>query len=331
MNRKSLNTLFWGVLLLAIGIIGLLYNFGVLDDYKLMTTYIVAGLLALAGIGFLVIVVFQQERWLYAIPGTSFLALGSVVYLSTLEVVDPVWLGAIFLAGIAAGFLLLFLSNRKERWWALLQAGTIITIGVAGLLVVQLVQADTSALTEALLGASLFGGFAISFLLLYLFGGDHRKFAWALIMAGALAIFAAFLMATSYGENNLIVQIWPAVIIVIGLVVLARLFTGRAASEKQPAAVPMVPVEVMDEKELGTGQGSEPARIVRPDHPAGTTEPYSPPPLPAPEPAPDAIPAPEPASPSDAAAMPAELTSFDPDDPEAALDALLKASQDPPE
>ena len=118
MNQKSLNTLFWGVLLLTIGIVGLLYNFGVLDDYKLMTTYIIAGLLALAGVGFLVIVVFQQERWLYAIPGTSFLALGSVIYLSTMDAVDTIWLGALFLAGIAAGFLLLFLSNRRERWWA---------------------------------------------------------------------------------------------------------------------------------------------------------------------------------------------------------------------
>ena len=326
MNRKSLNTLFWGVLLLALGIIGLLYNFGALDDYMLMTTYIIAGLLALAGVAFLVIVVFQQERWLYAIPGTSFLALGSVVYLSTLDAVDPIWLGVLFLAGIAAGFLILFLSNRQERWWALLQAGTIITIGVAGLLVIQLVQPDTGALTEALLGASLFGGFAISFLLLYLFAGDHRKFVWALIMAGALAIFAAFLMASSYGESNVIVQIWPAVLNALGLVVLTRLFTGRAAAEKQPTAVPVVPVEILDEKELGTGQGAEPARIVRPDQPAGAAQPSTPPPASLPEPA--ALPDPESVSTADVEPLPSELTSFDPNDPEAALDALLKASQD---
>jgi hypothetical protein len=289
-----------------------------------MTTYIIAGLLALAGVGFLIIVVFQQERWLYAIPGTSFLALGSVIYLSTMDAVDTIWLGAIFLAGIAAGFLLLFLSNRRERWWALLQAGTIITIGVAGLLVIQLVQVDTSAFTEALLGGSLFGGFAVSFLLLYLFGGDHRKFAWALIMAGALAIFAAFLMAASYGESNVIVQIWPAVLIVLGLLVLSRLFTGRPA-EIRPAA-PVLPVEVLDEKELGVGQGAEPARIVHPDQPEGTAQPYKPSPLPAP--APDPVPEPEPAPAADADPLPSELASFDPDDPEAALDALLKASQD---
>ena len=175
MNQKSLNTLFWGVLLLAIGIIGLLYNFGVLDDYKLITMYIIAGLLALAGVGFLVLVVFQQDRWLYVIPGTSFLALGSVVYLTALNVLEPVWLGILFLAGIAAGFLILFLSNRRERWWALLQAGTIVTIGVAGLLLIQLIKPDTGAFAEAILGASLFGGFSLSFLVLYLFGTPGQK------------------------------------------------------------------------------------------------------------------------------------------------------------
>jgi len=322
MNQKSLNTTFWGLLLLAIGIVGLLYNFGALDQYKLMTTYIIAGLLAVAGLAFLIIIVFQQERWLYAIPGTSFLALGSVVYLTTLDAVDSVWLGALFLAGIAAGFFILFLSNRRERWWALLQAGTIATIGIAGLLVIEFVQPDTNALTEALLGASLFGGFAVSFLLLFLFAGDHRRFAWALIMAGVLAIFAAFLMAASFGESNIIVQIWPAVLILLGLIVLARLFTGRAAADKRPPA-PTVPAEILEAKELGSGQGSEPARIVRPDQP---TEPVDLAPLTDPVP----LPAPEPdlVSEPDAEPLPAEIASFHPNDPEAALDALLKASTD---
>jgi hypothetical protein len=316
MNQKSLNTIFWGLLLLAIGVIGLLYNFGALDQYKLMTAYIIAGLLAAAGVGFLVIIVFQQERWLYAIPGASFLALGSVVYLTTLDAVAPVWLGVLFLAGIAAGFLILFLSNRRERWWALLQAGTIVTIGIAGLLVVQWMQPDASAFTAALLGAALFGGFAISFLLLYLFAGDRRKFAWALIMAGALAIFAAFLMAERFGESNVIVQIWPAVLILLGLLALARLFTGRAAADKRPPVT--VPAEVLETKELGAGQGAEPARIVRPDQPADSA--------PSPEPAP--LPAPAPISEPDDEPLPAEIATFDPDDPEAALDALLKASQE---
>ncbi len=301
MNQKNLNTTFWGLLLLAIGIVGLLYNFGALDQYKLMTTYIIAGLLAVAGLAFLIIIVFQQERWLYAIPGTSFLALGSVVYLTTLDTIDPIWLGALFLAGIAAGFLILFLSNRREHWWALLQAGTIVTIGVAGLLVIEFIQPDTNALTEALLGASLFGGFSLSFLLLYLFAGDFRRFLWALIMAGALAVFAVSLVGASYGEDNMIVRLWPVVLIVLGMAVLARLFTGRPTTDKRPPA-PTVPAEVLEAKELGAGRGAEPA------------------PLPAP--------APNPVSEPDAEPLSTEIASFDPNDPEAALDTLLKASAD---
>ena len=322
MNQKSLNTLFWGLLLLAIGIVGLLYNFGALDQYKLMTAYVIAGLLAVAGVAFLIIIVFQQEQWLYAIPGTSFLALGSVVYLSTLETIAPVWLGALFLAGIAAGFLILFLSNRRERWWALLQAGTIVTIGIAGLLVIAFTQPNSDALTEALLGASLFGGFSLSFMLLYLFAGDFRRFLWALIMAGALAVFAASLVGASYGEDNMIVRLWPVVLIILGMVVLARLFTGRSAADKRPAA-PTVPAEVLETGELGTGQGTEPARIVRPDQPAEPVDS-----VPLSEPVPLPAPAPDPVSEPDAEPLPAEIASFDPNDPEAALDALLKASTD---
>ena len=185
---------------------------------------------------------------------------------------------------------------------------------IAGLIVVQWMQPDANPFAAALLGAALFGGFAISFLLLYLFAGDHRKFAWALIMAGALAIFAAFLAAASFGESNLIVQIWPAVLILLGLIVLARLFTGRAAADKRPP--PTVSAEVLEAKELGAGQGAEPARIVRPDPPSDSV--------------PESVPSPAPASIAepDAEPLPAEIATFDPNDPEAALDALLKASTD---
>ena len=182
MNRNTLNTLFWGILLVAAGAVGLLYNFGALDDYKLLTAYIMAGLLAVAGVGFLVLLAFRRDQTLFVIPGFSFLTLGSIVYLSTLQNVQSVWLGTLFLAGIAAGFLALFLTNRQERWWALLQAGTIAVIALVGLGI------GIPEGSKHLLGAALFGGFAVSFLLLFLFAGSFQRFSWALIMAGVLTV-----------------------------------------------------------------------------------------------------------------------------------------------
>ena len=52
MQRTHLNTFLWGLLLLVAGVAGLLYNFGVFADYEQLAAYIVAGLLAFAGLSF---------------------------------------------------------------------------------------------------------------------------------------------------------------------------------------------------------------------------------------------------------------------------------------
>ncbi|RME82288.1 MAG: hypothetical protein D6775_11360, partial [Caldilineae bacterium] len=79
---NRLNSALWGLLLLALGGLVLLYNFGLLDAYKLMAAYSVSVVLALVGVAFLVLIVFRQERWMFVLPGVSFLTLGAVVYLS---------------------------------------------------------------------------------------------------------------------------------------------------------------------------------------------------------------------------------------------------------
>jgi len=126
MNKQKITTGLWGLLIIILGVGALAYNFGALDQYKLITAYIVAALLAVMGAAFLLAIAFQRENWFYVIPGFSLLSLGGMVYLTTLENVKPEWLGALFLGGIALGFLVIFLKNRQERWWALLQAETIL-------------------------------------------------------------------------------------------------------------------------------------------------------------------------------------------------------------
>lgn len=291
MNRNMFPSVLIGLLLILLGVAGLLFNFGVLDAYKTLIAYVMAGLLAIAGAAFLATLVLQRDRWLYVIPGISFLSLGAIVYLSTVQTVKSVWLGALFLGGIAVGFLVLFLSNRQERWWALLQAGTIGVIAAVGL------GLGVPEESRHLLGAALFGGFAISFLLLFLLGGNPNRFVWALIMAAVLAVFAVTLLSAGYGDQNIIFQLWPILLILPGLFLLVRAPGRRLAPQPaapiQPApnqrqAAPLPPIE--------TTPG--PARIVRPDQSA---------------------PAPQ--------ASPSNLPAFDPDDPSASLDALLEASK----
>ncbi|NOZ48971.1 MAG: hypothetical protein GXP37_02845 [Chloroflexi bacterium] len=323
MKRNQTNTLLWGILMLLLGIAGLLYNFGVLDPYLTMTAYTVAILLALAGVGFLAAILLQRQRWAFAIPGFSLLSLAGVVYLATLGTVAPQWLGVLFVGGVVLGFLVLFLSDRTQRWWALLQAGFIASMGAVGWATVNMMVPDTDRFSAFRLGALLFGGFAASFLLLYLFAGARRRFQWALVMTGVLGAFALLMLGEGLGgKESSFVKLWPLLLILLGAYLLSRLITGRT---RTPSKAPVVPAEALEAPAAGgTAVSSpEPARIVRSET-SGSSQPSAHP-SPAPEPS-AVLPAlaPEPAV---EPPLPADLQDMPLEDAGAALDALLDASQ----
>ena len=255
MNKQKITTALWGLLTLLLGIAALAYNFGALDDYKLLTAYAVAGLLAFMGVAFLILIVFQRDQWFYIIPGFSLLSLAGVVYLTTLENIKPEWQGALFLGGIALGFLIIFLRQRQERWWALLQAETIFIIALVGL-GLGIPQGAT-----ALVGAILFGGFAISFFFVWLFSGHRARFVWALILAVVLAAFAAAILAA--GHPTVLYASWPVALLLIGAFLLARAFSS--GGKKQPAAVPVE--SLRPPAQTDSAQEDAPAQIMLPDTP----------------------------------------------------------------
>ncbi|MDW8269142.1 MAG: hypothetical protein RMN24_08260 [Anaerolineae bacterium] len=253
MSRHRLFTLLWSLALIALGIFGLLYNFGVFDDYRTLLAYVVAGILAVLGVVFLAWLAFRREHTAFVVPGISLLTLAVLLYLLTLGSVQPTWLAALFLAGMAIGYLVLFLTNRRERWWALLQAGTIAVIALVGLGV------GVPPENQYLLGTALFGGFALSYLLLFLVGGDRRGLLWALIMAAVLGLFAMTTLTGGVAATSTlagtVVRLWPLLLVLVGAVWLARLIGARPAAAAPAAAPPTPPA-------------GEPAQIVRPDAPS---------------------------------------------------------------
>ena len=271
MAKQKITTALWGLLIIILGIGALAYNFGALDDYKIITAYIVAALLAVMGASFLLAIAFRREQWFYVIPGFSLLSLGGMVYLTTLENIKPEWLGAVFLGGIALGFLVIFIRNRQERWWALLQAETILIIALVG------IGLGIPENATKLVGAILFGGFAVSFFFVWLFSGHRGKFAWALILAGVLAVFAFATFASR--QSQLALLLWPVLLLLIGLFLIARAFSSGGKSQPPTVSIEEVtPAPVSD-----SGQEEEgPAQIQLPN----TMQPR-PVPAPAPEPAPD--------------------------------------------
>jgi hypothetical protein len=257
MTRQKLTSALWGLLIILLGVTVLAYNFGALDDYKQITAYAVAGILAIMGLAFLLALAFQREQWFYVIPGFSFLALGGIVYLTTLEDIDPAWLGALFLAGIALGFLVVFVQNRRERWWALLQAETILLIALLGLGM----GVPESATTW--LGGLLFGGFAASFFFVWLLSGNRARLLWALILSGVLAIFAAVILTS--GQSQMVLLLWPGLLLLIGFFLIARVFTGRKSLSSAVDIDAVQPLAPADD------DMAEPARVIIP--PAHAEEP----------------------------------------------------------
>ncbi|HHB89815.1 MAG TPA: hypothetical protein ENK60_00745 [Anaerolineae bacterium] len=250
MTKSRISNALWGLLTIILGIAALAYNFGALDDYKLITAYAVAALLAVMGAVFLLALAFQRDQWFYVIPGFSFLSLGGIVYLATQNAVPPEWLGALFLGGIALGFIVVFLQNRRERWWALLQAETILLIALLGL------GLGIPQNSEKLVGTLLFGGFAASFFFVWLLSSAQERMTWALILAGVLAIFAAIIYTS--GQGPLLLLLWPGLLLLIGFFLVARVFTGG----KQPS--PAVDIEAVNPIEPTTTDEEAPARIIVP-------------------------------------------------------------------
>ncbi len=259
MTKSRITTALWGLLVIILGIAALAYNFGALDDYKLITAYVVAALLAVLGAAFLLALAFQRDQWFYVIPGFSFLSLSGIVYLTTLDAIRPEWLGALFLGGIALGFVIVFLQDRRERWWALLQAETILLMALLGL------GLGIPQGSEKLVGTLLFGGFAASFFLVWLFSRDRGRLLWALILAGVLAIFAAIIFTS--GQSQMLLLLWPGLLLIIGLFLVARVFSGG----KQPSSA--VDIETVRPTEpRPADDDAEPARVIIPTSSSSRTD-----------------------------------------------------------
>ncbi len=246
--KQRILTALWGLFLIILAAAALAYNLGVLQDYKQLVVYAAAGLLAVMGLAFLAAMLVQRDQWFYVIPGFSFLALGGIVYLTTLETIPPEWLGALFLAGVALSFFVIFLRDRRERWWALLQAETIVLLALLGL------GLGVPESATRMVGTLLFGGFGLSFLLVWLLSRDRGRLIWALIMAGVLLVFAAIIF--TWGRNQILSMIWPGVLFLLGLLLLIRAL-GGGKKPVAPVSVPAVP----ESPQPGAETETTPARI----------------------------------------------------------------------
>lgn len=213
MNRTD-GRIWWGIILIAGGILFLLQNVGLLP----LSNFVWAVLFAIAGIAFLVNA-FRSERSRWAvIPGMI------LVYLAGLMVVDQVFPGfssniggPLFLAVIGISFLFIYLFNPLN-WWAVIPAGIMITLGIIAVL--------SRFLPGMATGGILFLGMGVTFLVLYFLPTPTGRMRWPLIPGGVLLLMGLLFAISSTG---LLAVLWPVALILAGLYLFVlRLPFGRS-------------------------------------------------------------------------------------------------------
>lgn len=211
MNKLAMRT-FWGLLLIAGGIVLFLENLNLISFGGLIWS----PLIGLASLGFLSVYVQDRQHWWALIPGFVLLATSVTILLTEVfpgrfELAG----GVVILGGIGLAFLVVFLTNR-ENWWAVIPAGVLFTLAaVTGL---------SQALQGVEIGGVFFLGLGLTFALVGVLPTPQGKMRWAFIPSGVLLLIGLVILAAG---SNLINMIWPAVLILGGLFLIFRALRSR--------------------------------------------------------------------------------------------------------
>jgi len=198
------------ILLIGVGILLLLQNFGILGGIVALIWSLIFGV---GGLIFLYMFLTNRTQWWAIIPGFTLLGLAALIALDQfLPRVGDVLGGTIFLGGIGLAFWVIYFLNR-EHWWAVIPGGVMFTVAlVAGL----------DAVFEGLeMGGVVLLGIGLTFGLLSLLPTPQGRMRWALIPAAVLLVMGLLITAATTG---ILQYFWPAALIVVGLYLLFRMF-----------------------------------------------------------------------------------------------------------
>jgi hypothetical protein len=211
-----------GLLLIGAGLLFLFANIGLLGA---VAGPIWALLFALGGGVFISVSARNRARWWALIPGCTLLGLAALIGADAIVPggTGP-WGGALFLGAISLSFWLVYVLSY-QRWWALIPAGTLLTLAaIAGL---------SGSWPGRDMGWLLFAGLALTFGLVYLDPFAPHRRAWALYPAAGLLVMALIVAAPLGATFNLV---WPAALILAGLYLALRPPHPVPAPPAPPAA-----------------------------------------------------------------------------------------------
>lgn len=183
MNQKRTN-LIWGVVLIALGLLFLLENAGLLPEFGLSVWAVLFG-----GASLLFLVVYALNGWRswgLLFPATILGAVALVIWLVQ-RGTEGAFLGSIVLWAVSLPFWVAFLANRKTNWWALIPGWATAVIG--------LVLLGADILPGEVIGGLVLLSIGVPFLVVYL---ANRENWWALIPAGILSGMGVVLLLVNF-------------------------------------------------------------------------------------------------------------------------------------
>lgn len=202
----------WGILLILAGILFLLNTLGFIT----IGEYLWAIIFVVGGLAFLSIFLADRKQWWWLFPGFSLLVVGVIIILErTFPALPDEFGGMIAMGGIGLVFLIIFLINT-ENWWALIPAGTLLSIALAiGL---------SQLLTGLEIGGVFLIGLGITFGIVAFVPTSQGPMRWALIPAGILIVVGFLVLVAA---SNLISYLWPLGLIALGALILYGVIRSR--------------------------------------------------------------------------------------------------------
>jgi len=211
-DARTVNTV-GAILLIGVGILLLLQNFGILGGVVALIWSLIFGV---GGLIFLYVFLTNRVHWWAIIPGFALLGVAALIALDEFfpRVGDALG-GMIVLGGIGLAFWVIYFLNR-EHWWAVIPGGAMFTVAlIAGL---------DAVFEGAETGGVLFLGLGLTFGLLSLLPTPHARMRWALIPAAVLLVIGELITAAATGIFE---YLWAIALILAGLYLLLRMFRSR--------------------------------------------------------------------------------------------------------
>ena len=181
--KVSKSGIFWGMLLIAGGVLALGQKMGYIDRLSPQVGMYSFAAISLLALGMYMLSGWKDWGWLFPAGVFGGLAVTTALAISN---VDSAAVGSPLFIGLTIPFAAAYLTDRSRNWWALIPGGVILFLALVTLLV------DSAG--GEWVGALFLFMIALSFLFVYL---NNRTRTWALLVAYIIAVLGiAPLMAT---------------------------------------------------------------------------------------------------------------------------------------